>query len=192
MQPFTVSLATLDRVTKCMAEIQNRAAAGFPLQCEACHSTSQWLGAVFDHDQTAFPLTGAHRTQPGCTDCHVNGQFRGTPTDCYSCHQTEYDSVTSPNHRAAGFPTDCTDCHNTIRWQGATFTHSAFPIYSGNHKQGVWQTCNTCHTNSSNFQSFTCLNCHEHNRSDTDDDHSEVSGYVYNSVNCYSCHPRGD
>jgi hypothetical protein len=25
-----------------------------------------------------------------------------------------------------------------------------------------------------------------------DNDHREIGGYVYNSVNCLSCHPKGD
>ncbi|MBI1356633.1 MAG: hypothetical protein GC160_20020, partial [Acidobacteria bacterium] len=32
-------------------------ASGFPTTCESCHTTAQWLGAVFDHNTTAFPLT---------------------------------------------------------------------------------------------------------------------------------------
>ncbi|MEZ5363859.1 MAG: cytochrome c3 family protein [Bryobacterales bacterium] len=168
----------------------DHAAAGFPVQCEACHSTTQWLGAVFDHSNTNFPLTGAHATTPKCADCHVNGQFQGTPTDCYSCHRTEYESVASPNHAAAGFPITCQDCHTTLQWTGATFNHS-FPIYSGAHKQSIWQTCSTCHPNSSNFSEFTCLVCHEHSKTRMDDKHSGIRGYVYNSANCLACHPNG-
>ncbi len=168
----------------------DHAAAGFPLQCEVCHSTSQWEGAVFDHNQTDFPLTGAHRTQPACADCHVGGQFAGTPQDCYSCHRTEYESVANPNHAAAGFPTNCESCHNTNQWAGAQFSH-AFPIYSGAHKQSIWQTCSTCHPNSSNFAVFTCLTCHEHSQSSMDSKHGGVRNYVYNSLNCLSCHPNG-
>ena len=40
-------------------------------------------------------------------------------------------------------------------------------------------------------QSSTCLNCHEHSRSEMDDNHNEVSGYVYDSQACLSCHPNG-
>jgi hypothetical protein len=50
-----------------------------------------------------------------------------------------------------------------------------------------------CHINSGNYSSFSCINCHEHsNRGEVDDDHSEVSGYSYESNACYSCHPTGD
>ncbi len=60
----------------------DHAAAGFPTTCESCHNTSQWEGAVFDHNtSTSFPLTGRH-TSVDCAQCHVNGQFAGTPQAC--------------------------------------------------------------------------------------------------------------
>jgi hypothetical protein len=164
----------------------NHLAASFPTQCELCHSTSMWLGAVFDHSATRFPLLGAH-TGASCTSCHIGDRFLGTPTDCYACHSSEYNSVTDPNHVAAGFPTLCEDCHNNTTWTGAQFDHT-FPIYSGAH-QGRWDTCSDCHTNSSNFAAFTCLTCHE--QGPMDDKHSQIGGYVYESVTCFSCHPMG-
>jgi hypothetical protein len=65
-----------------------------------------------------------------------------------------------------------------------------FPIYSGTHK-GEWSNCTDCHTNPANYSQFSCTDCHEHNKADMDDEHRGKRDYVYNSVNCYSCHPRG-
>jgi len=171
------------------AKNPDHVAAGFPQQCEVCHSTTAWTPASFDHSRTAFPLTGAHTTTP-CASCHIGGQYAGTPTDCYSCHKSVYLTVTNPNHVAAGFPTTCATCHTTSSWLGATFSHTAFPIYSGTH-QGKWTTCNDCHVNPSNFAVFSCVTCHAHEKTTMDDKHREVQGYVYNSANCYSCHPTG-
>jgi hypothetical protein len=120
----------------------------------------------------------------------VNNQFANTPTDCYSCHKAQYNSVTNPNHVAAHFPTTCNTCHNTTTWLGAVFNHTWFPIYSGTHA-GKWMTCNDCHVNPSNFAVFSCISCHQHAQSLTDPHHSGVSGYVYNATSCYSCHPTG-
>ena len=92
---------------------------------------------------------------------------------------------------AAAFSTDCTLCHNTTSFAGATYTqHDTlyFPIYSGKHL-GRWSRCSDCHTNASNYGSFSCLGCHS--AADTDPRHTGVSGYVYDSAACYSCHPRG-
>jgi hypothetical protein len=166
----------------------NHVAAGFPQSCATCHSTTQWKGAVFDHGKTGFQLTGAHTTVV-CSNCHVGGRFAGTPTDCYTCHRKEYETVTSPNHLSAGFPKNCDSCHTTTTWLGATFNHK-FPIYSGTH-QGKWTTCNDCHTNSQNYAVFSCTNCHQHAQAQTDSHHQGIRNYVYNSSNCYSCHPTG-
>jgi len=167
----------------------NHVAAALPQTCQVCHSTTAWTPATFNHNNTSFPLTGAH-TRVACANCHVNNQYAGTPKDCYSCHRPDYQGTTNPNHVAAGFPTTCTTCHNTTAWTGATFSHTWFPIYSGAH-QGKWTTCGDCHTNSSNYAAFSCITCHAHDKATTDSHHREVHNYVYNSANCYSCHPAG-
>ena len=159
----------------------NHTTAGFPTTCDTCHNTTSWAGAVFNHNNTPFPLTGAHVTTP-CASCHINNVYVGTPTDCYACHQAQYTSTTNPNHITAGFPTSCATCHTTTAWTGATFNHTWFPTGHG----GANGVCATCHTNSANYTIFTCTNCHA--KSATDGKHNGVSGYVYNSVNCYSCH----
>jgi len=166
----------------------NHLAAAFPQQCQLCHTSVQWQGATFDHSKTRFPLTGAH-TSVQCLNCHVGNKFTGTPTACYSCHASAFTSVANPNHVAAGFPTTCESCHTTTTWTGARLSHK-FPIYSGAHA-GKWQTCNDCHTNSSNYTVFSCVNCHAHDRVIMDDKHRGRTGYVYDSLACYGCHPTG-
>jgi hypothetical protein len=165
--------------------------AGFPTRCETCHNTRSWRPATFGHGQTRFPLTGAH-ARVDCARCHEGGRYQGTPTDCYACHQANYDSTTDPNHRSSGFPRQCEACHSTNAWRPASFDHGRyFPIYSGSHR-GKWRDCSDCHTNPGNFRSFSCTSCHAHsNRAEVDDDHDEVSGYVYQSAACYRCHPSG-
>ncbi len=83
-------------------------AAGFPVSCQTCHNTTQWDGAIFDHAQTDFPLTGSHIAQE-CLSCHGGGVYNGLPTACASCHQDDYDGTTDPDHDAAGFPLTCAD-----------------------------------------------------------------------------------
>ncbi len=167
----------------------NHVSAGFPQDCTICHSTSAWSPSIFNHSKTNFPLTGAH-TSVQCALCHISGIYAGTPTDCYSCHSKEYTSTTDPNHVAALFPKTCDSCHSTSSWSGATFNHAQFPIYSGSHA-GRWTSCGDCHTNSNNYSVFSCITCHTHDKATTDSQHQGVSNYVYNSANCYSCHPTG-
>jgi len=168
----------------------NHLASGFSTDCADCHSTMNWVSANFDHRQTAFPLTGAHIGVP-CMACHAT-QFAGTPTNCYACHQADYDGATNPNHLAVGFSTDCASCHNSIAWNTTAWNHDAlyFPINSGVHNN-KWNLCSDCHTVSTNFAVFECINCHAHNLTQMNDKHSAVPNYQYLSTACYNCHPNG-
>ena len=101
-RPPTATRATR-RTTRAPAN-PNHVAGNFPRTCEACHSTNAWRPASgIDHNKTRFPLTGAHQ-QVACARCHVGGRYGGTSTDCYSCHKTNYDGATNPNHRPRGSP----------------------------------------------------------------------------------------
>ena len=46
--------------------------------CNDCHSSDSWTGGRFDHDKTAFALTGAHRDL-SCGSCHLGGHYKGGP-----------------------------------------------------------------------------------------------------------------
>jgi hypothetical protein len=170
----------------------NHRASAFPTECEGCHETDAWRPARFDHGRTRFPLTGAHRGAP-CTGCHAGGRYSGTPTDCFACHQDDYNGTVNPNHRSAGLPAQCQACHSTRAWRPADFDHDArsFPIFSGTHR-GKWSSCSDCHVSPGNFQVFECIRCHEHsNQAMVDTIHWGISGYVYQSAACYRCHPTG-
>ncbi len=162
----------------------NHTAANFSHDCSGCHTTTVWTGGTFNHSATNFPLTGAHITLQ-CGLCHVGQNYQISYSGCYSCHAADYNGTTNPIHSAAGFPTTCETCHTTTSWSGATFNHTWFPTTHGN-ANGV---CSKCHTNPNDYSFFSCTICHT--QSTTDADHAGVSGYVYNSPNCYSCHPTG-
>jgi hypothetical protein len=66
-----------------------------------------------------------------------------------------------------------------------------FPIYSGEHRNEWDNNCQSCHITPGNFTSFSCIDCHEHNQPEMNDEHDDVSGYIYQSEACYSCHPNG-
>lgn len=166
-------------------------ANNFSTDCTICHNTSAWLPAFFSHNNTRFPLTGAH-VKLLCQACHQSG-YTGLPTDCFSCHQQDYLNTNNPDHQAAGFPADCEQCHTTNAWDQTTWDHDSqyFPIYSGKHR-GKWSLCTDCHVVQNNFTLFECINCHEHERTKMDDKHRDIQGYVYLSSACYDCHPTGD
>ena len=168
----------------------NHKTVGLSTDCASCHTTNPgWRPSTFNHS-SVYPLQGAHAAiASNCTACHKTGNVKAAPTTCYGCHTTDYNTAT-PNHLSAGFPTNCTSCHSQNAWSPSTWNHDAqyFPIYSGKHK-GRWTNCNECHTTAGNFSVFNCLNCHQ--KAVTDSHHRGINGYSYNSLACYSCHPRG-
>ena len=168
------------------ADDPDHQASGFPTDCIACHGTSftSWLDATFDHS-VYWLLQGAHANL-SCSSCHEQGY--NLPKDCYGCHAQDYENTTDPDHSTAGFPPDCVLCHfpTHLLWSQAVFDHQ-FPIDSGKHSNA---SCSDCHV-SSNFREFSCLTCHPHDKTRMDNQHQDVTGYVYESQACYACHPQG-
>jgi hypothetical protein len=160
----------------------SHSAAGFSTDCKTCHSLNPgWTPATFNHN--VFPLTLGHASV-ACTSCHIGGNYATTPTDCYSCHQADYNNTTNPTHQSLSFSTTCTQCHTTNPgWKPAKYTqHDSqfFPIYSGRHR-GQWTLCTDCHTNTSNYALFNCIACHA----------NAHRGSNYTNAQCYQCHPSG-
>jgi len=166
-------------------------AAQFPVTCADCHSQTSWKPSTFDHS-TFYPLIGAHATiANNCLKCHASG-YPNTPNTCEGCHTPDYNQTTNPNHTSAQFPKTCEDCHNQSAWAPANWDHDSqyFPIYSGKHN-GEWNTCSDCHTTANNYSQFSCIDCHEHNKTDMDNEHQGEQGYTWTSAACYNCHPKG-
>ena len=167
---------------------------GFSFDCLGCHTTNPgWTPASFDEHDQYYVLEGAHVLIAGeCFLCH-QGSYVNTPNTCVGCHLDDYNQTSDPDHEAAQFPTDCESCHSQVAWEPSTFNHDLlyFPIYSGQHK-GEWDNCTDCHINPGNYAVFSCIDCHEHNQPDMDNEHDDVSGYVYNSIACLDCHPDGN
>jgi hypothetical protein len=166
-----------------------------PVECEACHLDAYLATTLPNHQASGFPTTCDRCHEPhGWTPARFDHGIVATGTACASCHLDDYQATTDPAHQAAGFPQSCETCHATSRWVPAAFDgldHDArfFPIYSGAHR-GKWSRCSDCHVVPSNFAQFNCLNCHD-NPGELANEHSEVSGYAYDSRACYNCHPRG-
>ncbi len=160
--------------------------AGFSSTCQNCHNTSTWDMATFTHTN-AFPLSGGHAGH-NCNECHSSNVYIGLPSDCVSCHLSDFQGTTNPDHEVNGFSTDCKQCHfSTSTWQGAVFNHS-FPITNGKHSN---LNCSDCHIVPGNSMIFSCIDCHEHRKTKMDDKHSDVGGYVWASPACLNCHPDG-
>jgi hypothetical protein len=169
----------------------NHIANNFDHDCTKCHTTSAWEPADFRHEDTQFPLTGAHIII-NCADCHSSG-YNNTPIECFACHEAEFNNTSDPNHTNTQFPVTCEDCHSTTAWQPANWDHDGqyFPIYSGKHQE-AWDVCADCHVSANDYKQFECILCHEHNNErDLADKHKDEQGYAFNSAACYDCHPDG-
>lgn len=196
------------------ASAANPKHTGFSTACLSCHTTTAWQPASFDHNTTAFKLSGAHIAVP-CANCHKNGVFAGTTSTCYPCHQQQFTAAANPKH--TGLSTDCKTCHTTTAWRPASFDHNltAFKLTGAHaavpctqcHLNGVYTgtsaVCYTCHQ-----QAFTtaanpkhtgfpteCATCHttsawrpasfDHNRTNF-----ALTG-AHVSTPCVSCHVGG-
>jgi hypothetical protein len=141
--------------------------------CGACHATSGWQPATFDHNLASFKLTGAHASV-ACTSCHFNNVFKGTPTDCYSCH------AKNDAHKGQ-FGTDCSACHITIAWLPATFDHAKSPFPLTGAHAGL--PCTSCHVNNV-FKplSTACAACHAN---------PPFHAGLFTGLACSECHNTG-
>jgi hypothetical protein len=169
------------------AKNPNHIQQGFATTCESCHTTAAWSPANFDHNKTAFPLTGQHVVPPrACTDCHVNNNYQITNTACVSCHLTDFNNTNNPNHVQGGFPQVCETCHSTAAWQPAQFDHSktAFPL-TGQHTVPPRQ-CADCHANNNyNISNTSCVSCHLADFQKTDNPNHVQGGFPQT---CETCH----
>ncbi|MEK7263461.1 MAG: hypothetical protein AAB071_02995 [Bacteroidota bacterium] len=162
----------------------NHVTAQFSHQCETCHQTAGWQPALFDHSLTQFPLTGAHQTTQ-CQQCHTNGNYTNLPTDCWSCHETDFTQTTNPNHVTAQFAHDCSPCHNTSVWQPSTFNHAntIFPL-TGAHNA---TPCQQCHING-NYSTVPtdCWSCHESDYTTANDPPHSIQSFPHNCTQCHT------
>jgi len=155
----------------------NHVAGGLPTDCQQCHTSQAWSPADFDHALTAFPLTGSH-TDLTCQQCHGGGSLTALPSDCNSCHDSDYQAA--PNHVSSNFSVTCEECHNTLTWADAVFNHDFFP-FAGGHS-GL--SCQQCHTTGV-YEAIPadCVSCHQ-------GDFQQAPGHVASnfSQTCEECH----
>lgn len=181
----------------------NPSHAGFSTECTRCHSDAGWK--PFFHG--GWLLTGKHTTAP-CTGCHTGTPptYVGTPKDCFSCHQANYNAAASTVSGHNTFPTLCTNCHTTAAWkpaQGGAHPEAKFPIANGAHKTGAGAkigACTDCHKPALGApqagKNTDCVGCHlgKHTRTSMDAKHKGVKNYPLGAAPpnfCLACHPNG-
>ncbi|NUQ82425.1 MAG: hypothetical protein HUU10_12505 [Bacteroidetes bacterium] len=166
--------------------------------CEDCHTTSGFRPSTYStaqHQQTAFPLTGAHQVA-ACIECHhPSGTgdwiFTSLEKSCQGCHHDAHKGEADPFMTTGknGKP-DCESCHVTSEWKVTRFDHSVTEFALNGRHQSV--SCISCHKREGKkpgtirFQTTArdCNSCHEdiHNGQFTE------SGKVL----CQKCHTEND
>ncbi len=154
--------------------------------CFACHPTGDAEGG-FNHNNTNFPLTGAHTTVD-CALCHVTG-YPGTTTVCGDCHANDYNQTNNPNHTTAEISTDCATCHTTAPgWVPASFgNHEVYPL-TGGHAT-IANDCFSCHNGDYNNTPTVCFGCHAPNYNQTTNPNHLASGIPNDCAMCHTTNP---
>jgi len=155
--------------------------ADLSTNCTECHTTEPgWRPAHFDH--SFFSLTLGHAIND-CSQCHDVGNYSNVSTECFSCHQIDYDASTNPNHLSSGISNVCMECHTTMPgWKPANYEHIDFPLTMGH----AVNDCMQCHdpADYSNV-SPDCFSCHQ-----SDYNNATNPGHVAAdiSTDCMECH----
>jgi hypothetical protein len=135
--------------------------------CKACHSAETWHQISFPHEQTGYPLVGAH-SKPDCRTCHFDSAkpesfvFQEIKQDCKTCHQ-------DPHQGQFDFygTQSCLRCHDHVAFKPNQFNHdkTLFPL-QGRHRE---VECAACHKPTEiqgvqvieyKIKDFRCEACH--------------------------------
>jgi predicted CXXCH cytochrome family protein len=151
----------------------------FGSECLVCHDGVDRL-SNFDHSNF-FPLDGKHAAIQ-CSDCHVNNVYRGTPEECWLCHE-------EPDIHTGLFGLECGYCHNTEAWSPASLAQHTFPLNHGLNDINTQLKCDACH--GTNYVEYACYNCHDHQQVDITKKHLEEGITEQELPECAKCHPTG-
>lgn len=128
-------------------------------ECTTCHRVSTWDDLDldrFDHDRTAYKLTGLH-VDVACQKCHGSpAKWKGIAFDtCASCH--------ADPHEGKFAPTPCADCHDTKSWKGATEAirknHPGLSLRNG-HRRVDCKRCHDKGIDAAPSKGSACVDCH--------------------------------
>jgi len=138
--------------------------------CRECHNLDGFTPSLYIidmHNESAFPLKGAHLATP-CFSCHLDDKewkLRGIGSKCIDCHEDSHKGIISEEY----YPEqDCEACHIENKWSEIQFDHNLTEYeLIGAHKE---QDCRACHFSNNeagdvvqNFTSFNdqCTDCHD-------------------------------
>lgn len=187
-RPKSQTRTFLGNRTECLAchENYHKFEQGDALnRCQKCHNFSSWtkfnLPLDFNHDNTSFPLRGAHKRMQ-CQQCHPKGKPFAPLAhgSCETCHTN--DSI----HGSTFASKNCVFCHYESTWKRrikvSTKQHKARLSKKDYDPKGRHLTlgCETCHAGlKSSPKNGECTSCH-----------NNVHGaeWVRKNKTCDKCH----
>ncbi|MCB2207160.1 MAG: cytochrome C [Bacteroidetes bacterium] len=162
---------------------------GISPDCSECHTVNGFSTSLYTlqaHNESQFPLQGAHLATP-CFVCHKKTErweFRDIGIKCIDCHDNVHKTFISEKFYPEA---TCESCHNESRWSTVKFEHSTTEFeLKGKHKE---QSCRACHFRKDEsgvvHQQFSnlgtqCTSCHK----DIHYGQFEKEGHV----DCFACH----
>lgn len=138
------------------------------IDCKECHveeSFSETIYSIDRHNESLFPLAGAHLATP-CFSCHKKEEewvFSDIGRACVDCHTDIHKGKLKEKY----YPqSDCKACHVPDVWTEISFDHKQTPYYLfGKHTEVA---CGSCHRNEEEEEQilFTetpsdCMSCHD-------------------------------
>lgn len=134
----------------CVACHRDPHAGRFRGECARCHVTTGWSTVNtrrFDHDQTRYPLRGAHAAV-ACDACHAPARGGAKPrfAACMDCHRDAHQGTAT----VRGAAVDCATCHTVqafrpSSWPRTEHQRTRYPL-TGAHEAAA---CEGCHTRAS-------------------------------------------
>jgi len=162
----------------------NHISMGFSTNCDECHSplSVEWGS---DNFHLHFPLVNEHDRD--CAACHLGNDYTSASSDCFTCHQDDYNSSREPNHSAANFSNDCVQCHSPdpVNWEIPGF-HAAFPLENAHNI-----ACNSCHleTDYTLVRGYVCFSCHQNDYNSASQPNHQALNF---DTDCTKCHSTID
>lgn len=178
--------------TSCHEDI-HRGALGD--KCTSCHDAGLWkVTPGFQHDTTAYPLTGQHR-EVECDKCHADARLplkrdpRGNPIPVYRPVPAQTCGTCHADVHKGAFGSNCSACHTTKGFSEISATRgfdhgrTEFPL-RGRHAA---VKCAACHADFTSERgrrpaAETCATCHK------TDPHGGTATLAGKPADCGACH----
>ncbi len=167
---------------------------GVSPDCVECHSLKEGfdysLYTLEQHQETSFPLEGAHIATP-CYACHISEDdkrwtFKNLGVSCVDCHEDLHENFIDSSY----YPNqDCKVCHVNDAWSEVVFNHDNTNWkLTGEHQKVACRACHFIEKSDNRLvssQKFTnletdCIACHENKH----DDEFAIDGVT----DCKRCH----